>query len=96
MNITQYLELDKPQLYKHLAKVVQDLAYNIREHATLTADYHTEYIKSWAQSAGGSVAAKERDAEFQQKDTMFEIIDRKGAIDALTVERDLLLVLINA
>jgi hypothetical protein len=93
--VAQYLVMDQDQLRAELVQVVYDLVFNIKEHATLSADYHVEFSKSWAQSAGGSVAAKERDAEHQQKDTMFEIIDRKGMIDALTAERDLLLCLIK-
>lgn len=96
MDITLYLTLDKEQLYKELVSTVKDLTFNIRQHATLSADYHVEFIASWAQSAGGNVSAKERDAEFQQKGIMEEIIQHKGAIDSLTAQRDLLLVLINA
>jgi hypothetical protein len=95
LSVTSYTELDDAHLRIELIQVVHDLVFNIKEHASLSSDYHVEYSKSWAMSAGGSVAAKERDAEFQQKDTMSEIIDRKGMIDALTAQRDLLLCLIS-
>lgn len=94
-SINTYSTLTQEELRAELITVVNELVFNIGQHATLSADYHVEYSKSWAQSAGGSVAAKERDAEHQQKDTMFEIIDRKGMIDMCTAKRDLLLCLIK-
>lgn len=95
MDISLYRTLTPDDLQKELAQVTHDLAYYIKEHAFLAADYHVEFIKSWAQSAGGNVSAKDRDAEFQQKDTMRDVITHKGIIDSLTIQRDYLLCLIK-
>jgi hypothetical protein len=95
MDISKYHALTPDELRDELISTVHDLVYTIREHATLSADYHGDFLRSWAQSAGGNVSAKDRDAEFQNKDVMEEIISRKGMIEALTAQRDLLLCLIK-
>lgn len=95
MDVSLYRTLDKETLEKELGDVTNNLVYHIKEHAYLQADYHVEFIRAWAQSAGGNVSAKDRDAEFQNKDRMQEVINHKGMIDALTIQREYLLCLIK-
>lgn len=95
MDVSLYRTLSQDDLAIELAQVTHDLVYHIKEQAYLEADYHVEYIRAWAQSAGGNVSAKERDAEFQNKDRMQEVITHKGTIDALTIQREYLLCLIR-
>jgi hypothetical protein len=60
----------------------------------LSSEQHREFLKSYIQSAGGNVSAKNRDAEYQTKDLMVDIIATRALINKLTTDRDLIVFLL--
>jgi hypothetical protein len=94
--LDEYKDLSRTDLYSELVEVSRVLMFEHTELGSLSGDQHVEYLKSFATSGGNSVSGRERDAQFQTKELTQEIIQSRARINALTVQRDLLVfILLN-
>jgi hypothetical protein len=87
---TTYGKLDHDELRDELVEVCAALIEAINELPPLTADKNRSWIEGYARSPGNSVAAKEREAEYQTLDVTNELTEVNLRIRALTVKRELL------
>lgn len=88
--ISEYQTMQEDELYHELIEVSRVLAAKHIELGTFCSDQHVSYLQSYLQSPGNSVAAKNREAEFNTKELTREIIELKAVINALTIQRDLI------
>jgi hypothetical protein len=93
---TEYGKLSKDELLQELGEVSATLASRLKEVGALQEDLNNSWYPAYAQSASGSVAAKEREAEFACLDLMNEKMMVQAEIAHLTVLRDCLVTVINA
>lgn len=94
--IQTYDELTPTQLYRELIEVCRVLAYEHRELGTLSSEQHVAYLQQYSVSQGNSVSGREREAQFQTKELTHEIINSRAKINSLTVQRDLIMFLLQA
>lgn len=95
MDISLYPTLDTPQLYAELIEVSRILSYAHGELGVMMGDHHKDFLTKYIQAPGNSVAAKSRDAEYGTSELMREIINTRGQINSLTIQRDLIIFLLQ-
>lgn len=96
MDILSYEQMTKDELKSQLIRVTRDLSYWYEELGQFTQDHRRAYLTAYIQSPGGSVAAKEKDAEFQTVDQANNVTDAEFRIESLTVTFSLLEILLDA
>ncbi len=72
-----------------------DLTNEHRDLAIATADLHTSYLEAYIRSNGKSVAEKNRDADWSTKDQYHEILQKRGGVNSLSTQREMLAAIIN-
>jgi hypothetical protein len=87
---TAYGRLSRGELIEELFQVFNTLAARIKELGALQQDYNNEYYPSYYRAPGNSVAAKEKEAEYNSLQLMNDLALCKADIDMLTACRDLL------
>lgn len=87
---TAYGRLTRSELIEELFEVFNTLAARIKELGALTQDFNNEYFPSYFRSPGQSVAAKEKEADYNCLQIKNDIELCKADIDMLTACRDLL------
>lgn len=93
--VNQYSQLTDEQLRDELVVVFSHLFSAHRELGTLVSDQHRAYLEAYARSPGSSVAAKNREAQFQTQDESRDIIQLRALINSLTEARNLIVLLLN-
>lgn len=95
MDILQYEKMTEEELKWELIKVSHDLAYWYDEYGAAIQSHRRRYLTAYIQSPGGSVSAKEKDADFNTIEESNIVTDAQYRIESMVVTRDLLLVLID-
>jgi hypothetical protein len=89
-NITEYSKLSVDELRDELVQITAAL---INEYSALGAalgDHQHDYLDYYIQSPGGSVAAKNREAQYNCTEISRDILNHRANINSLTLCRDLL------
>ena len=92
--MTTYGKLTNDDLREELILVSAALATEWTELGAVCADQHSDYLSAYARSPGSSVAAKNREAEFNCADQTREIMNSQARMNNLTVRRDLIVFLL--
>jgi hypothetical protein len=90
MEILKLEHMDRDELRVQIVRVTHDLVYWTEELGRFTQDHRRSFLTRYIQSPGGSVAAKEKDAEFGSLEESNMVIDAKARVDSLTITRDLI------
>lgn len=89
-----YGTLTSEGLRAELVGVSANLANLHKELGFLSSEQHKAYLSHWVASPGGSVAGKNREAEFNTREITSEIISVRAQINEATTNRDLLVFLL--
>jgi hypothetical protein len=92
--ITTYAKLDREELRDELCYIANALAAAYTDYTTVLTEERSDYLDAYARSPGSSVAAKEREAEYNTFHISREVAEAKAKIESLTVCRDLLVTLL--
>jgi hypothetical protein len=87
---TAYGRLSRTELIDELFEVVNTLAAKIKELGALQQDYNNEYYPTYFRAPGNSVAAKEKEAEYNSLPMLNDMALIRADIEVLTTCRDLL------
>lgn len=93
---TTYGTLSPTELRDELVIVTAALAAEWTELGAICADQHADYLSAYARSPGASVAAKNREAEYNTVDQIRDIMNAQARMNNLTIRRDLLVFLLMA
>lgn len=88
--MTTYGTLTPDQLREELILTSAALATEWTELGALCADQHSDYLSAYARSPGSSVAAKNREAEYNCVDQTRDILNSQARMNSLTIRRDLI------
>ena len=89
-NVTEYPNLTDEQLKVELTEITSVLSTQYTDLGTMMANQHRDFLHDYIASPGGSVAAKNREAQYNNMETTVEIINTRSAINSLILCRDLL------
>lgn len=81
-------------LRKELIDVSANLANLHKELGFLSGEQHRGYLTEYIKSPGGSVSAKNREAEYNTRDITVDVIGCRAQIAELTTNRDLIVFLL--
>ena len=91
---TAYGRMSVSRLIEELEGITLTLSSRMRELGSLTQDYNNDFYPTYFRTPGNSVAAKEREANYQCLQHLNEIALVEADIRALTTLRDLLLTML--
>jgi hypothetical protein len=89
-NITEYSKLTVAELRDELVQITAALINEYSSLGAALADHQHDYLDYYVQSPGGSVAAKNREAQYNTTDIARDILTHRANINSLTLCRDLL------
>ena len=92
---TNYQSLTKEELIVQYTELTEMMISMERELGILKSDKHRTFMRAYVQSAGGNVAAKNRDADNSTVEEEIEIIRVQSEIRALELQRELVGMFIN-
>lgn len=95
MRLVNYIDKNIDELQEKYELVVTDLANTHESLADALSALHGSYLESFSHSRGKSVAERNRDADYDSKETYQEIILTRGRINQLSELRDMLLNIIS-
>lgn len=88
LDVTSYGKLTRSELVSELADVTNTLQSRLREYGATTEDYNSQFYAAYIRVPGNSVAAKERDANYDCLPVVNELALLDAEIKALTTIRD--------
>jgi hypothetical protein len=89
-NVTTYNQLTEEEQREELVAVTSTLAAEYEHLGILLSDHQRDYLRDYATSPGNSVAAKNREAQYNNMELATEIFQMRAKINSLTLCRDLL------
>lgn len=92
-NVSTYGRLERDELEAELVEVTGALAAEYISIGSDLADQHRDFLQDYVRSAGSSVAAKNREAQYNSMEITQQIIHSRAKINSLTLCRDLLVFL---
>lgn len=93
-NVTTYNKLTTEEMRDELVVVTSALAAEYEQLGVMLADQHRDFLEDYARSPGGSVAAKNRDAQYANQEVTKQIIIARAKVNSFTLCRDLLVFLL--
>jgi hypothetical protein len=93
-NVAEYGSLGIGELRAELIQITGAIASKYESLGAALADQQQDYITAYVQSPGNSVAAKNREAEWNTQVQIRDIIESRATINSLTLCRDLLVFLL--
>lgn len=93
-NVSTYGKLERDELQAELVEVTGALAEEYSSIGSDLADQHRDFLQDYVRSPGSSVAAKNREAQYNSMDITQQIIHSRAKINSLTLCRDLLVFLL--
>jgi hypothetical protein len=93
---SQYGKMSDLQLRDQLVLVSHHLSYLHSELGFQSKEQHKAFLTEYIKSPGGSVAAKNREAEYNTREYTAEVISIRAQINDLTTNRDLIVFLLLA
>ncbi len=88
--VNEYGSLTNDELREELVQITATLALEYKDMGAMLADQHRDFLNDYIRSPGGSVAAKNRDAQYNSMDVTSQIIGKRAVINGLVLCRDLI------
>jgi hypothetical protein len=93
--LIDYINLTKDDLLAKYIELTEMQVHMERELGISESEKHRTFMRAYVQSAGGNVAAKNRDADNATMEEEIELIRLRSEITAIHLQRELVSTLID-
>lgn len=93
--IHTYGQLSRDELKEELVQIMSGLAGGYKELSVAVIDQQREYLQAYIREPANSVAAKNRAAQYYTEELTKQIIELRTKINALSITRDLVILLLD-
>lgn len=90
----EYGKLSVTDLRAELVIISANLGHLHSELGYLSSEQHRQFLTEYIKSPGGSVSAKNREAEYNSREVTAEVISIRAQINEATTSRDLIVFLL--
>ena len=94
-NVSDYSKMGTGDLKLELIELTAVLSSHYTDLAHALGEQQSDYLTAYAQSPGGSVSAKNREAQHYTLEWTRQIFEARANINSLVLARDLLVLLLN-